>query len=133
MFVEPTLNKVFYYYYYYYYCYYIIIIIILLYGDIKFHPGMAGQVFIKICLHFLLIFHCKYLLNYFFIPLRWAEAISWENFVPAIQKRDAVLQGWNFSHVYEEFIYSTALIVLPGPGKTEKNFIAANRDHVIAT
>ena len=35
----------------------------------------------------------------FFIPLRQTEAVTWENFVPAVQKRDPVLPGLNFSHV----------------------------------
>ena len=43
-------------------------------------------VFVSICLHFLLIFFSKHVLNYCFIMLRQAEAITWENFVPA--KRD---------------------------------------------
>ena len=33
--------------------------------------------------HFPLIFLCKHMLTHCFIPLRWAEAITWENFVPA--------------------------------------------------
>ena len=41
---------------------------------------------VYIYLYFLLIFLCKHVLNYFFIPLRQAEGITWENFVPA--KRD---------------------------------------------
>ena len=32
-------------------------------------------------------------LIFFFIPLRRAEAITSENFVPAVQKRDLVLPG----------------------------------------
>ena len=35
----------------------------------------------------------------FFIPLRRAEAITWENFVPVVQKRDPALPGWNILHV----------------------------------
>ena len=51
----------------------------------------------------LLIFLYKHGLNYFFIPFRRVEAISWENFVrqsgiPAVQKRDRTLPGWNISH-----------------------------------
>ena len=83
----------------------------------KFNFVLAGGkivhlVFVYICMHFLWIFLYKHVglrnwkpillrifLNWsvnFFILLRWAETISWESFVPAIQNRDAVLPGWNF-------------------------------------
>ena len=49
------------------------------------------------------IFQTDVLIN-FFIPLNLAEAITWENFVPAkwdpgVQKRGPVLPGWSFSNV----------------------------------
>ena len=43
-------------------------------------------------INFHLIFPIDVLIN-FFIPLRRAEAIAWENFVPAVQKRDPALPG----------------------------------------
>ena len=52
-------------------------------------------IFVQICIYFLLIFLCKHGLINFFIPLRRTEAIAWGNFVPAVQKRDPVLPGWN--------------------------------------
>ena len=60
---------------------------------------------------FPLIFICKHVINYFFIPLRQTETIAQENFVPAVQKRDPALPRWNFSHVIEGYnlwrVYST--------------------------
>ena len=60
---------------------------------------------------FLLIFICKHVINYFFIPLRQTEAIAQENFVPAVRKRDPALPRWNFSHGIEGYnlwrVYST--------------------------
>ena len=54
----------------------------------SFRPGICLDLFT-----FLLIFLCKHLINYFFIPLRRTEAIAWENFVPAVQKTDLALPG----------------------------------------
>ena len=42
--------------------------------------------FVQICLHVLLIFLCKHVLNYCFIPLRQVEKVTWENFIQT--KRD---------------------------------------------
>ena len=75
-----------------------------LYGKIRFPPGKAGQ------------FSTWYLFRFVYInyPLRRTETITWENFVPAVQKRDPVLPGRNFSHVklftgYNlERVYNTA-------------------------
>ena len=36
---------------------------------------------------FFFIFLSKHVLHYIFTPLSWAEAITWENFVPARQDR----------------------------------------------
>ena len=52
------------------------------------------------------------LLNKFFIPLRRTEAITCENFVPAIETRGPALPGRNFLHVTAKYIlwkiYNTA-------------------------
>ena len=43
---------------------------------------------------------CGYFLINFSIPPRRSEVVTWENFViPAVQKRDPVLPGWNVLHV----------------------------------
>ena len=59
-----------------------------LHASIKFHPGRAGQFSTWYLFRFVQIFFCKHVLNYFFIPLRWTEVITWGNFVP--EKRDLV-------------------------------------------
>ena len=65
-------------------------------------------------MYFYGFFRTDALIN-FFIPRRRAEAIRWENFVLALQKRDPNLQGWNFSHVIAIYnlwrIYNTAGIL----------------------
>ena len=53
-----------------------------LHGEIKFYPGKAEQFSTWYLLRFLIL-RCKHVLNYFFILLRWAEAITWENFALA--------------------------------------------------
>ena len=69
-----------------------------------------------------------------FILLRSAEAIAWENFVPAVQYkrvippfRDETFYKQSQDIIYEEFI------TLPRSWKKKQNFIPANRDHVITT
>ena len=78
----------------------------------KFNLGKAGEFstwyLLIFFLNFLLIFFCNHVLNDFFIPRRRAEAIAWESFVPAVQKRDPALPGWN--------------LLLPGSRKNETDF-----------
>ena len=71
----------------------------------------------------------------FFIPLRRAEAITWENFVLAKQdpnstKERSRLARMNFLHMIARYnlwkIYNTGQ-------KTGQHFIPANRNHVITT
>ena len=50
---------------------------------IKFHPGKVGHFYtwhLFRFVHIFLFFLCKYVLNYFFIPLKRIEAITWGNF-----------------------------------------------------
>ena len=72
----------------------------------SFQPGICLDLFT-----FLLIFLCKHVINYFFIPLRRTKAIAWENFVLAVQKRDPALPRWNFPHIIVGYnlwrVYST--------------------------
>ena len=66
----------------------------------------------------------KLTFSFNFFPLRRANSITWENFVPAkqdpstartaVQKRDLALPGWNFSHLWK--VYNTARI----PTKRDK-------------
>ena len=62
-----------------------------------------------------------YFLINFFIPPRRAEAITWENFVPAVQKRDPVLPGRNTLHVIADVIYEE-FITLPGSRQSGTEF-----------
>ena len=64
-------------------------------------------------------FQTNVLIN-FFIPLKRAEAITWENFVPAkldprCKKKDPTLPGWNVLHVIARYnlwrIYNTPKIL----------------------
>ena len=52
------------------------------------------------------------LLINFFILLRWAEAITWQKYVQAVQKRGPILPGRNCLHVIARYnllrIYNTA-------------------------
>ena len=62
----------------------------------------------------------------FFIPFRRAEVIKWENIVaakriPAVQKRDPALPGWNFSHVFIGYNFEE-LITMPGSQKNGTEF-----------
>ena len=62
-------------------------------------------------------YFCKHVLNYFFILLRWAEAITWKYFVPEKQdlgstKKESRLIGTKLFHVIVGYnlwrIFSTA-------------------------
>ena len=55
-------------------------------GKSDFIPARQDSFPLAICFHFfhfLLVFFRNRMLNYCFILLRWAEMITWENFVPA--------------------------------------------------
>ena len=51
--------------------------------------------FVQICLHVLLIFLCKHVLNYCFIPLRQVKKVTCENFIQT---------KWDLSSIKERFI-----------------------------
>ena len=72
----------------------------------------------------------------FFIPLRRAEAITWENFVPA--KRDpgstkvgSRLAGMKLFPCNHRIKFMKSLLYCWDPGKAGQNFIPAKRSHVI--
>ena len=52
---------------------------------LNFIPAKQGSFSHSICLDLFtsfLVFLCKHELSYILIPLKWAETITWENFVP---------------------------------------------------
>ena len=53
-------------------------------------------------MHFYGFFQTDVLIN-FFILLKRAEVITWENGVPAVQKRDPALPEWNVSRVIAKY------------------------------
>ena len=60
-----------------------------LHGKSNFIPTRKDSfppLFVQICLNVLLMFLCKHVLNYCFIPLRQVEKVTWENFIQT--KRD---------------------------------------------
>ena len=83
----------------------------------SFQPGICLDLFT-----FLLIFLYNYIINSFFDPLMRAEAITWENFVPGVEKRDPALLWWTFSNVIVGYnfwrVYSTVGILT---NKTESH------------
>ena len=97
----------------------------------KFHPTntcgnqnsfrQGGRVFhllfVSISLHSFLISLCKDVLNYFSSHLGGLKRLHgkiwpWKSWIPAIQKGDPVLPGWNFSYVITGYnlwrVYNTA-------------------------
>ena len=79
-----------------------------------------GHVPRSIEMYFYRYFPTDMLVN-FFIPFRRVEAITWEilsqqSGIPAVQKRDPILPGWNFLHEIVGYnlwrIYNTARILV---------------------
>ena len=71
--------------------------ILRLHGEIKFHSGKVGQ--FSTCY----LFRFVYIFFWFSFLLRRAETITLENFVPAVQRKDPTLLGWNVSHVIARY------------------------------
>ena len=90
-------------------------------GKSNFIPARRNSFPLGICLDFLILLR-KHVSNYFFILLRWAEAITWENFA---------LAKWDFLHVIAGYnlwkVYNTAGIVVI------QNFNLVNWSHVITS
>ena len=63
-------------------------------------------------------------LNYCFTPLRQAELIAWDSSkqsgIPAVQKRDPALPGWNFPHVITGHNLWRVCNTAVYPGKRDK-------------
>ena len=83
-------------------------------------------------MYFFGIFETDVLINVL-IPLRQTEAITWQNRILAVEKKDPAFLRSNFSHVIIRYnlwrIYNTARI----PAKRNRISSKANGDNVIAT
>ena len=69
----------------------------------------------------------------FFVLLRRAETIPWNNFAPVKDPgstKNAALPGSNFSHIIARY---NLWRIHKDPSKTGQNFITTSRDHVITT
>ena len=78
----------------------------------------------------------KLMLINFFIPLRRAEAITWENFVPAKRDPRSTKAGSRLAEMkpfpfYHRIKFMKRLLYCRDPGKVGQNFILTKRDHVI--
>ena len=75
--------------------------------------------------------------DHLFIPPEGAEAITWENFVPAKRDPSYTKEGSCFTVLPDPILHVIAVCnlwrVYNTPGKAEQNFIPANQDYVITT